>query len=174
MSVLGQKHVQQFLQLHHLRNVQNVAPDSQQIRLRIAHHRDQFLNVNEADRVIEMTAAKRETRVPRFQRLLHIFLETLLQIERDDLAPRRHDIAHHAAPHVESVDENIAAERGDFIRFFALIENEAQFLFAMRQLGARDRLDAKKPPQQKIRGAVKQPDHWPKQNVKRAQRSHQA
>ena len=122
--------------------------------MRIAHHRHQLLDVNEADRVIEMTAAKRETRVARLERFLHVLFEALFDIEKDDFAPRRHDIAHHAPAKIERVHEQIAAELGNLVRFFALIENEPQFLFAVGQLGAGDRFDPQQFLQEKIRRFV--------------------
>ena len=105
--------------------------------LRIAHQRHQLLDVDQADRVIEMPAAKRKAGVPRFERLLHVLIEALLDIEINHFAARRHDIAHHAAAHVERVDQDVAADGRDFVRLFALIEDEAQLFFAVRQLGCR-------------------------------------
>ena len=132
--MFGQEKVQQFLQRHHLGHGLQFAPDAHQIGLRIAHHRHQFLDVDQSDRVIEMTAAERKTRVPRIDRLLHVVLEVFFDIEINNFAARRHDIAHDAAAQIERVNEQVAAERRDFVRLFALIENEAQFLLAVREL----------------------------------------
>jgi hypothetical protein len=151
MGVAGKKEVQQFLQRHHFRHGNQLALDPEQIGLRIAHHRHQFLDVNEADRVIEMAAAKRKTGVARFKSLLQILLKTLLEIEKHDLAAWRHDIAHHALPEIERVDEQIAPELRDLIGFFAFIQDEAQFLFAVGQLRTGDRFDAEQFLQKEIR-----------------------
>ena len=81
--------------------------------------------MNEADRVIEMTAAKRKASVARFDRALDVDLEAFLEIEKHDFTARRHDVADDALPQVERVHEQIPAELRYFIGLFALVENEA-------------------------------------------------
>src|SRR4051794_6696090 len=98
--------------------------------------------MNQADGVIEMPAAKRKTSVPRFDRFVNVLLEILLEIEEHDFAPRRHDVADHALAEIERVHEEIAPQLRDFIGLFALVENQPQFLFTMRQLGAGYRFDS--------------------------------
>ena len=139
MGVPGQEKIEQFFERHHFRDRDELALDPQQVGMRIAHHRHQLLDVNEADRIIEMAAAKRKTRVARFEGLLQVLLKVFLEIEEHHFAARRHDIAHHALPEIERVDEQVAAEFGDFVGFFAFIENEAQFFFAVGQLRRRRR-----------------------------------
>ncbi len=138
--------------------------------MRIAHHRHQLFDVHEADRVIEMPATKWKPGVPRFQRLLHVLFETFFEIEEDDFAARRHDIAHDAPPQIERVHEQIAAERRDFIRLLALIEDEPQFLLAVRQLRRGHWFDPKELSQNEVGRFVQKPDDRPKEKVKSAQR----
>src|SRR5207248_205554 len=116
--------------------------DPEKVGMRVAHHRHQLLDVNQADRIIEMTAAEREAGVSRLQGLLDVLLEGLLDIEKDNVPAWGHDIAHHPPAKIESIDEQIAAERRDFVRFFALIEDKSQFLLTMSEFGPCDRLDA--------------------------------
>ena len=95
--------------------------------------------MDQTNRIIEMPATKRETGVPRRQRLLHVLIEALFEIEIHDITARGHDIAHHPAPHIERVDENVASDRGNLVRLFALIEDQPQLVFTVRQLRAAHR-----------------------------------
>ena len=54
---------------------------------------------------------ERKTRVPRIERLLYVLLEALLDIEKDNFAARRHDIAHDAPAQIERIHQQIAPER---------------------------------------------------------------
>ena len=108
--------------------------------MRIAHHRHQFLDVNEADRIIEIFAAERKAGVTRFDGLFHIGLEIVLQVEVNDFAARRHDVAHDAVAQVEHVKDKLAPKRRNVCRFFALLENEPQFFLTVRKLARANRL----------------------------------
>ena len=105
----------------------------------------------------------------RFDGLFHIGFEIILEVEVNDFTARRHEIAHDAVAQVEHVHEQAASERRDFFRFFALLQDQAQFLFGVRQLRRRHRLPAQHGLQKKIRRFVQQPDGWFEHNVKRAQ-----
>src|SRR5581483_11902534 len=100
MSVPDQKEIEQFFQRHHFRNRNEFPPDFHQVRMRIAHQRNEFLDVDQSDGVVEMPAAKRKSRVPRIERFLDVALEILLEIEVNHFAARRHDVAHNATPKV--------------------------------------------------------------------------
>ena len=89
-------------------------------------------------------------------RLLHVRLEVVLQIEVNDLAAGRHDIAHHAVPQIEDVEDKLATERRNVFRFFALLENQPQFLFAVGQLPFGDGLDTKKTPKDPVTRRVEE------------------
>ena len=110
--------------------------------MRIAHHGKQFLDVNEADRVIEIFAAQRKARVPGFDGLFHIRFEIVLHVEVNNFAARRHDIAHDAVAQIEHIENKFAAERRDIGGFFALLENQSQFLLAVRKLARRESVEA--------------------------------
>jgi hypothetical protein len=76
----------------------------------IAHHEKQILDMNEADRVIEVVAAQRETGVLRLDRLFYICFEIILHIQVNDVAARCHDIAHDAVPQIQHVEYKFTAE----------------------------------------------------------------
>ena len=79
--------------------------------MRIAQDRKQFLDMNEADRVIQIFTAQRETRVLGFDRLFQVRLEIILQVQVNDIAARCHDITHDAVPQIQHVKYKFAAER---------------------------------------------------------------
>ncbi len=89
--------------------------------MRIAHHRQEFLDVDEADGLIEVLATKRKTRVPGLDRLPHVGLEVVFEVEINDFAPRRHDIANDAVAKIEHIHQQAAAEWRDFLGFLALL-----------------------------------------------------
>ena len=122
--MFAQKKTQQFLELHHLRDRNQFALDPHQIGVRIAHHRHQFLDVNQSNRVVEILAAKRKPRVPRFDRLLRVRFEVVFQIEINNFAAWRHDIAHDALAQIKHIEHELSAERRNFLRLFALFDNE--------------------------------------------------
>ena len=78
--------------------------------MRIAHHLQEFLDMNEPDGVIQIFAAQRKTRVTRFDGLFHIGFEIILQVEVNDFTARRHDVAHDAVAQVEHIHEQAAPE----------------------------------------------------------------
>ena len=63
VQVFTQKKTEQFLERHHLGDRNQFAFDPQHIGIRIAHHRHEFLDVNEPDCVVEVLATKRKARV---------------------------------------------------------------------------------------------------------------
>ena len=79
--------------------------------------------MNEPDGVIQIFAAQRKTRVTRFDGLFHIGFEIILQVEVNDFAARRHDIAHDAVAQVEHIKNKFTAERSHVRGFFALLKN---------------------------------------------------
>src|ERR1044071_353357 len=110
MRVLCQKEVEELFERHHLGHWNELALDPEKIGLRVAHHRHQFFNVNQADRIIEMAAAEREPGVTRLQGLLYVFLKGLLDIEEDHVASWGHDIAHHPPAKIEGIDQQVSSE----------------------------------------------------------------
>ena len=138
----------------------------------IAHHGHEFLDVNEADRVIEIFPAKRETRMSRFDCLFDVGFEAVFKVEINDFAAWCHDIAHNAIAQIERIDEQIASERGNFVRFFALLEDQSQLLFAVRQLRTGGGSHAQQSLQQQVRRFVQQPNCGPEQEIKQAEGAH--
>src|SRR6202008_3564097 len=120
VRVLVQEQLEQSLQRHHFWQGNQIALDLQQIGMRIAHHGNQFLDVNKAHRIIEIFAAERKARVTRFDGLFHIGFEIILQVEVNDFAARRHDVSHAAVAQVEHVKDELTAEWSDIRGFFAL------------------------------------------------------
>src|SRR5204863_9363014 len=133
VRVLGQKEIEELFERHHLRHRNQLALDPEKVGMRVAHHRDQLLYMNQADRIIEMTAAEREPGVTRLQGFLDVLLEGLLDIEENNFSARGHDVAHHSTAQIEGIEEQIAAEGRDFVRLFALIEDKPQLLLTMGQ-----------------------------------------
>src|SRR6266516_2931031 len=134
VRVLAQEQLQQIFQRHHLGERNQITLDLQEIRVRIAHHGEQFLDVNEANRVVEIFTAQRKARVTRFDGLFHIGFEIILEIEVNDFTARRHDVAHDAVAQVEYVKNKFAAERRHLGGFFAFSHNQTQLFLAMGQL----------------------------------------
>ena len=79
------------------------------------------------------------TRVDRFP---HVIFECVFDIKEDYFPARCHNVADDPLTQVESVDQQVPAKSGDLVGFFTLIQDQAQFFFAMRQLSSRDRFDA--------------------------------
>src|SRR6266404_1761293 len=102
--------------------------------MRVAHHRKQFLDVNEAHRVIEILPTQRETCVLGIDGLFHVGLEVVFEIKINDLTARRHNIAHDAVAKVEHVKDKFAAEGRNLGGLLAFPNNQSQFLLAMSQL----------------------------------------
>ena len=126
------------------------ALDAVQIGIWVAQERDEILDVDLADRLVEMAFAERESRVPALLRRLEIFLEGILRVQKNDLAARGRDVAHDAVAHVEGVDEDFFSERCDFLMVGAFGENDAEFLLAVCQFVFTDRLDAKQTLEQRV------------------------
>ena len=80
----------------------------------------QILDVHLPQRLIEVAFANREARVPAFLRRDQVLFERILGVEKDDLAARRGDVAHHSIAHIERVDQDLFAERRHFIAARAL------------------------------------------------------
>ncbi|PYI78837.1 MAG: hypothetical protein DMF04_01895, partial [Verrucomicrobia bacterium] len=100
-----------------------LAPDAQQIRIRIPHKRYQLFDVNQADGVIKMAAAQGKTGMTRSEGFLNIVLKTLFEVEEDNLTTWSHNIADDTPPQIERVHQEIAAKRRDLLRFLALIQD---------------------------------------------------
>src|SRR5437660_12708142 len=96
-----------------------------------AHQREQFLDVDEADGVIEVLATQRKPRVPGFDCFFHIGFETVFQIEVNDFSAWRHDIAHHAVTQIQHIKDKLPAERRDLAGFYAFTYDQAKFFFAV-------------------------------------------
>src|SRR4030095_6171280 len=94
VRVFVEEQRKQFLQRHHFRDWNQIAPDAQKIGIRVAHQRHQFLDVNQPDGVVEMTATERKTGGARSQCFLYVLLETVFHVKENDLAAWRHDVAH--------------------------------------------------------------------------------
>ena len=109
VRMLPQKKVEQLLERHHFRDRCQVALNPHQVGVWITHHRDQLLDVNKADCVIEMPATKRKAGVSRLQSFLYVVFESILQIEVNDFPARSHDIADDATAKIERVNEKVPA-----------------------------------------------------------------
>src|SRR5688500_20058819 len=117
-----------------------------------------------------MAAAKGKTRVARFERLLHVLLEGFLEIEKDNFAPRRHDVADDTLAEIEGIHEQIAPKFGDLFRLFALVEDEAKLFFAVRQLVLAHRLESKCVFEDPVGRAVEKPYSRLENDVDNAER----
>ncbi len=93
-----------------------------------AHQREQFLDVDQADGVIEIFATQRKSRVPGFDCLFHIGFETVFQIEVNNFSARRHDVAHHAVTQIQHIKNKLATKRCDLGGFFAFTEQSSAVL----------------------------------------------
>ncbi len=78
--------------------------------MRIAHHGNQLLDMNQADRVIQVLPTKRKARMPGFDSLVDVRFEIIVHVQIDDFAPRRHDIAHNPIAQIEHVEHKFSAE----------------------------------------------------------------
>ena len=67
--------------------------------------------MNEADRVIEVVAAQRETRVLRLDRLFNVRFEIIFHVQINDVAARCHDIAHNAIPQIQHIEYKFTPKR---------------------------------------------------------------
>src|SRR5690348_15741738 len=114
--------------------------------------------MNKANGVIEVFATQRKTGVTRLNGLFYIGLEIILAVQVDNLTARRHDIAHQTVAEVEHVEDKLTAQRSDVRRFFALLENEPQFLLAMRKLARAYRLKPKQSAQKEVGRFIQHPD----------------
>src|SRR5437870_3259459 len=170
VRVLAQEQLQQAFQRHHLGQGNQITLDLQEIRVRIAHHGNQFLDVNEAHRIIEILAAQREPGVAGFDGLFHIGFEIILQVEVNDFTTRRHDVAHDAVAQVEHVKNELATERRHLRRFFAFSQNQTQLFLAVGQLSFGDGFYTENVPKDPIARSVQEPDRWFKDRVKVPQR----
>src|SRR5689334_22468717 len=103
VCVFVEEQRKQFLQRHHFRYRNQFAPDAQKVRIRIPHQRNQLFDMNQADAVIEVTAAKREASVAGSERFFYIVFETVFDIQKDDLAAGRHDVPDNAPAEIECV-----------------------------------------------------------------------
>src|SRR5436190_23221050 len=99
--------------------------------------------MDEADRVIQIFPAKREPGVPGFNRFFHVSLEIVFEIEINDLATRRHDIAHDAVAKIEHVEHELAAKSRNVFRLLTLLKDKPKLFFTVRKLGGFDRLKPK-------------------------------
>src|SRR5882724_870218 len=126
--------------------------------MRVAHHRKQFLDVNEPNRVIEILPAERETCVLGIDGLFHVGLEVVLEVKINDFTARRHDIAHDAVAQVEHVKDKFTTERRNLGGLFAFPNNQSQLLLAMGQFSFGNGFYMKKAPKNPIARGVKEPD----------------
>ena len=100
--------------------------------------------------MVEILSAKREPSVARLDCFLHVRFKIVLEIKVNDLAARRHDVAHDAIAQIEHVDDELPTERRNFLGFLALIQNQPQLFLAMRQLGRRHRLNTQEAAQDNV------------------------
>src|SRR5947208_16176633 len=126
--------------------------------MRVAHHRQQILDVNEPNRVIEILAAQRKTCVLGLDGLFHIGLEVVLEVKINDFTARRHDVPHDAVTEVEHVKDKFTPQGSNVRGFFALLEDQSQFLFAVCELTRGNCLKPEHSAQKKIRRLIEQPD----------------
>ncbi len=73
--------------------------------------------------------------------LARLCLERLVDVEINDLAARRHDVAHDAAAQVQRVDEQFLAERRHLLGFLAVAEDDTQLLLAVAEFLAAHGID---------------------------------
>src|SRR2546430_15719319 len=134
-----------------------------------AHQREQFLDVDEADGVIEILATQRKPRVPGFNCLFHIGFETVFQIEVNDFSARRHDVAHYAVTQIQYIKDKLATKSRDLGGFFALLNDQSQFFLAMSQFSLSDGFHTNQATQHPVARSVQKPDRWFKDCVKPSQ-----
>src|SRR4030095_1922943 len=161
---------EQFLKWHHLRQGNQISFDLQEIRVLRAHQREQFLDVDQADGVIEVFATQRKPGVPGLDCLFHIRLETVFQIEVNDFSARRHDVAHHAVTQVQHIKDKLATKSCDLGGFFAFTNNQAQFFLAVGQFTCSDGFNMNKATKDPVTRGVEKPDGWFKNRVEPSQR----
>ena len=112
MGVAGQEKIQEPLQRHHFRHWIHLALDRLQTRLRITEQLQQVLDVDQADRVVEVAFAQGKAGVARSLSALEILLKTVLGVEKHDVFPRGSDVAHHPSAKVEgNIHENLLPEK---------------------------------------------------------------
>src|SRR5690242_13390147 len=108
VRVLAQKQIKQLLQRHHIGYREQIQFYLCQLRIRITKYRHEFLDMIQANRVIEIFAAKRESGVFRRDGFFHVGLEIVFQVEINHLVARSHDVPHHSLAKIEDVEDQLA------------------------------------------------------------------
>ena len=70
VRVTREEKAEQLFQRHHLGDIVQLALDARDVGLRLAHGAQEILDVDEADRLVEVLAAEGKTSVPRVHRAL--------------------------------------------------------------------------------------------------------
>ena len=171
VGFLLEEKFQQHIQRHGFGNHLHLPLDAHQIRVRLANKFQNVLDVNQSERVVEMTTHERKTRVFRFVSDLHRPRERLISIEKNHVAAMRHDIAHPYFVEFEGVDENLALGLGDLLVALALRHQIGQFLGAVGVTMFIGWFDAEDVFQQRIRRTVHPADRDGKNRGKGLQRT---
>src|SRR4051794_10010746 len=125
VRVLTEEQSKQVFERHHFRDWKQFAFDLHQIGMRITHHGKQFLDVNQADRIIQVFTTQRKARMLGFDRLCNVRIEIVLNGEVNNVAARRHDVTHDAVAQIENIEDEFTAEWSNISGFFALLENQS-------------------------------------------------
>ena len=169
VGVSGEEKGEEFFEGHHFWDGENIATNAEHIGLGLAEEFKEIFDVNDADRVIEVTIAEGEAGVSGVDGALEIFFEGVFGVEESDFAARGGDIADDAIGHIESVDEDGLTERGDFFGAFAFGEDDAEFFFAVGEIVFADWLDAEEGADEPIGDGIEEPDGWSEEGVEEAE-----
>ena len=94
VGMLLEEKFQQRIQRHGVRHHLEIALDPHQVGIGIVEQFEQILDVDQSDRLVEVTFYQGEARVLAAYRDIQGLFERLVGIEHDHLGARRHHVAH--------------------------------------------------------------------------------